>query len=64
MGLRSVAFPSISTGAYGYPIEEACRTALVTVKNFVEEEGSPTQTVFVLFNTGDLDTYILTVREL
>lgn len=36
-GIRSVAFPSISTGAYGYPLEEACKTALGTVKKFVME---------------------------
>ena len=64
LGLRSIAFPSIGTGAYGYPIKEACRTALVAVKDFVEKEGSPSEVVFVLFSSGDLDTYVLTAREL
>ena len=64
LGLRSIVFPSISTGAYGYPIEEACRTALATVKDFVEKEGYPSNVVFVLFSSRDLDTYILAAREL
>ena len=63
LGLGSVAFPSISTGAYGYPIKEACRTALTTVKDFVEKEGCPREVVFVLFSEGDLDTYVLTARD-
>jgi len=37
-GLKTIAFPSISTGAYGYPIEDACRIALRTVKDFLEKE--------------------------
>jgi O-acetyl-ADP-ribose deacetylase (regulator of RNase III) len=35
-GLRSVAFPSISTGVYGYPVEKAARVAVNAVKAFVE----------------------------
>jgi O-acetyl-ADP-ribose deacetylase (regulator of RNase III) len=57
LGLGSVAFPSISTGAYGYPVEEACRTALSAVKGFVEREGRPPEVVFVLFNENDFATY-------
>ena len=38
-GLQSLAFPSISTGAYGYPIEKACRTALQTVKEELGNAG-------------------------
>src|SRR5512136_360318 len=37
-GLRTIAFPSISTGAYGYPTKEASRVALGTVKDFLEKE--------------------------
>ncbi len=63
LGFRGVAFPSISTGAYGYPIEEACRTALATVKDYVEREGCPAQVTFVLFSPEDLDTYVLAARS-
>ena len=56
-GLKTVAFPSISTGAYGYPIEKACQTALTTVKGFLEREDKLDNVVFVLFSRADLDVY-------
>ena len=40
-GLRSVAFPSISTGAYGYPMEEAAPIALRTVMDYLEAQQEP-----------------------
>ena len=51
-GLRTIAFPSISTGAYGYPIEEASRVALGTVKAFLENEDKLEKVTFVLFSEG------------
>src|SRR3989304_3805849 len=45
-GLKTVAFPSISTGAYGYPIEEASRIAVATVKAFLEKEDRIDKVVF------------------
>ncbi len=55
--LKSIAFPSISTGAYGYPIEEASKIALKTtlaqLKRFPEIE----QAIFVLFSKSDLAVY-------
>ena len=36
-GIRSVAFPSISTGVYGYPVEEAAKVAVETVKRFLDQ---------------------------
>lgn len=63
-GLRSVAFPSISTGAYGYPITEASRVALRTVKEFVEAEESPDAVAFVLFSEDDLAVYQSAAKEL
>jgi O-acetyl-ADP-ribose deacetylase (regulator of RNase III) len=63
-GLRSLAFPSISTGAYGYPIQEASRIALKTVKEYIEKEGGPAEVVFVLFSENDLRTYIQASLEL
>jgi O-acetyl-ADP-ribose deacetylase (regulator of RNase III) len=62
--LRSIAFPSISTGAYGYPIEEASRIALKTVKEYVEKEGRPAEVVFVLFSESDLKVYLRALVEL
>ena len=56
-GLKTVAFPSISTGAYGYPVEGACRIAVATVKEFLEKEDKLERVVFVLFSKRDLETY-------
>jgi O-acetyl-ADP-ribose deacetylase (regulator of RNase III) len=61
--LKSVAFPSISTGAYGYPIEEACRVALEAVKEFLEKEDSLDKVVFVLFSKHALKVYIAEAKE-
>ena len=63
-GLASVAFPSISTGAYGYPIRKASRIALEEVKGYAEREGRPAEVVFVLFSDGDLRIYLDALGEL
>jgi len=58
MGLRSVAFPSISTGAYGYPVEDAAFVALSTVAEFLStEKGAPALVRFVLFDSVTLGIY-------
>ncbi len=55
-GIRSLSFPSISTGAYGFPIECAADIALSTVRNFLE--GYTFEEVrFVLFSQKDLKIY-------
>jgi len=59
-----VAFPSISTGGYGYPIGEASRTALKTVRSFVEREGAPAEVTFVLYSEKDFNTYTEALEEL
>ena len=57
-GLRSVAFPSISTGAYRFPIATAARIAMETVRTFLEGGTSPLEEVrFVLFSDDDLEHY-------
>ena len=63
-GLKSIAFPSISTGAYGYPIEEACRTALMTVKEFLQREHAFEKIMFVLFTHRDFETYEKAAKEI
>ena len=56
--LRTVAFPAISTGAFGYPIDEASLIALKTVGAFVSSHrGSFDGIKFVLFSDKDLDVY-------
>jgi O-acetyl-ADP-ribose deacetylase len=56
--LTSIAFPSISTGIYGYPIEEACPIAIKTVLAHLDTKTSPTEVQFVLFSRGDYDLYV------
>jgi O-acetyl-ADP-ribose deacetylase len=57
-GLRSIAFPSISTGAYGYPTEAAAEIALTAVIAFLQgKTGSFDEVRFVLFSSADLHTY-------
>lgn len=63
-GLKTIAFPSISTGAYGYPIERACRIALSTVKEFVEKEGKLEEVRLVLFTKQDFETYRKAAQEI
>ena len=58
-GLRTVAFPSISTGAYGYPLEKASLVALKAVKKFLESQNGLDQVVFVLFDAQTLALYRL-----
>ena len=57
-GIKSIAFPSISTGAYGYPVEEASRIAVKTVKEFLEKDERIEKVIFVLFSQRDLEIYI------
>ena len=56
-GLRSVAFPSISTGAYRYPIEEAARIAVDTVRECLDPSTSVELVRFVCFSDSDLAVY-------
>ncbi|MGZ8448575.1 MAG: O-acetyl-ADP-ribose deacetylase [Candidatus Deferrimicrobiaceae bacterium] len=57
-GVRSIAFPSISTGAYGYPVEKAAPVALSTVAAFLRmEKLAPGLVRFVLFDAGTLRAY-------
>ena len=56
--LRSVAFPSISTGAYRFPIGEAAPIALGTVTRFDREHPGALDLIrFVLFSASDLTVY-------
>jgi O-acetyl-ADP-ribose deacetylase (regulator of RNase III) len=62
-GLKSVAFPSISTGAYGYPVGAASRVALGAMKEFLEKEDGLDVVVFVLFSESALEVYVDAAKE-
>jgi O-acetyl-ADP-ribose deacetylase (regulator of RNase III) len=55
--LRRVAFPSISTGAYRYPVRDAARIALRTVAQYLRAHNDLALVRFVLFSPGDLAVY-------
>jgi len=56
--LKTIAFPSISTGAYRFPVKNAASIALGTVKRFLEENpGAFEKVTFVLFSDQDLEAY-------
>ncbi|WP_028316738.1 O-acetyl-ADP-ribose deacetylase [Desulfatibacillum aliphaticivorans] len=64
--LRSIAFPAISCGVYGYPLEEACKVAVDTVCEFLKDSLLPEKAVFVLFGERDLqvyENYLAALRE-
>ena len=56
-GLRSIAFPCISTGVYGYPVELAARVAIDTVRECLAGPSSVTEVVFCCFSARDLEVY-------
>jgi O-acetyl-ADP-ribose deacetylase (regulator of RNase III) len=56
-GLRSIAFPNISTGVYGFPKELAATIATGTVSAFLEEPGSLEEVIFVVFDQENLNIY-------
>lgn len=56
-GCASISFPSISTGVYGYPVDEAARVALASVGAFLQEVGRPALVRFVLFDDATFAAY-------
>jgi O-acetyl-ADP-ribose deacetylase (regulator of RNase III) len=57
-GARSVSFPSISTGAYGYPMEEAARIALRTIgEQLREQDAGVREVLLVLYDQGSYDVH-------
>ena len=56
-GLRSIAFPSISTGAYRYPVERAAEIAVTTVRAALGTATSIALVRFVCFSEADLEVY-------
>ena len=63
-GIKSVAFPSISTGAYGYPVGDAAQIALKTTLTFLKEHPEIERVRFVLFGQTTYQTYAQALRKL
>lgn len=62
-GLKSIAFPAISIGAYGYPVESACQISLTAVKDFLQKEDCIEEVVFVLFSENIFRIYLDTAKK-
>ncbi len=62
--ISSIAFPSISTGIYGYPVEEASRIAFKTVADYLKDHPEIKLVRFVLFDSKTFSVYAETLKEL
>ena len=61
---RSIAFPAISTGVYGYPLRKAAQIAVGTVLDFRTVKHAPTRITFCCFGRETTDVYSLTLAEM
>ena len=55
--IKTIAFPSISTGVYRYPIEKASKVAIKTIYDFLQQHESVKKVVIVCFSQSDYDVY-------
>lgn len=63
-GLKSLAFPAISTGVYAYPLNEAARIALKTVMDYLREHRDLSLVRFILFNREMYDVFVEELKNL
>ncbi len=64
LGVKSVAFPSISTGAYGYPVDKAAEIALSTIMDELEGHGKIEEVRMVLYANNNFIIYSITMENL
>jgi len=62
-GVKTIAFPSISTGAYGFPMERAAHVAVTEIKTFLERKNSIEKVLLVCFGKGAFEIHLQAVRE-
>jgi len=55
--IRSIAFPAISCGVYGYPIKEACKVAVGTTSDVLARHDAIEKVIFVLFSPDEFEVY-------
>ncbi|PAX51892.1 O-acetyl-ADP-ribose deacetylase [Brunnivagina elsteri] len=60
--VTSIAFPSISTGAYRFPMESAAQIALTEVEKFLKSNNSIEQVIFVTFSQDSYDCYLKLIQ--
>ena len=62
-GVKTIAFPAISCGVYGYPVDEACRIAVREVRGFLESDEALERVVFVAFGPDVAAAYWAALAE-
>jgi O-acetyl-ADP-ribose deacetylase (regulator of RNase III) len=62
--LKSIAFPNISTGVYGYPLEAAADIAITTVMDFLEQGSTIEEIIFVCFDMISYNIYHEKLKKL
>jgi O-acetyl-ADP-ribose deacetylase (regulator of RNase III) len=63
-GIKTIAFPSISAGAFGYPIDKAAAIAVKTVRDFLEKNPVSIDVTFCCFSERDVSVYNRCLAEL
>lgn len=58
-GLKTIAFPAISTGVYGYPADEAAKVSSEAIEAFLRSVSSVQEVRLVFFSRGDADTFLI-----
>ena len=62
--VKTIAFPAISAGAYGFPMDLAAETAVRETTSYLEEDSSIEQVIFVCFNDSAHKSYAVQLKEL
>ena len=62
--LHSIAFPAISTGVYGYPMQDAARVAFTTIREFLETHDAPQLVRMVLFDADAFQAHARVLQEM
>ena len=57
-GLKTVAFPAISTGVYGYPLDQAARVSSETIERFLDSQSSIQEVRLIFFSRRDAETFL------
>ncbi len=56
--MRSIAFPSISTGAYGFPVDRAARIAITEIKTHLDQNELPERVLIICFDNNTYKAYL------
>ena len=62
--IRTICFPAISCGVYGYPMDQACRVAIDTTRGFLVSNAIVEKVLFILFSRSDRQVYASYMEDL